>query len=318
MKSTVDKKKGSEAISELVHKTVDSGKKTATKAKNNVNALVEKAKNDSFQRKLKKLNPVFPDQYKSEDFHIPNMIVIVDDAVRRGIELCDGAIGWLGKEKDVEILYLYDEAIEFSGVQFVPSANCDAIYYVDSYDRNKFIRTDCIFQKAHEERLAELEHIAHCLGAKRCSIEITESNKDRNQKSKKASLSKSYNIPETTLTYESNENAEHLTESTGSTKRSGCSVIEFEGSSTPTMPTLKWFAHDDSIKHLIEMRCSGNNPAKTKTLTLSGSSYATMSQKTAYSIDNAINQIGSVGGQASMDSQAAKEHHSKLVFHIEF
>ena len=66
------------------------------------------------------------------------------------------------------------------------------------------------------------------------------------------------------------------------------------------------------------MRCSGNNPAKTKTLTLSGSSYATMSLKTAYSINNAISELGSVGGQASMDTQAEKEHHSKLVFHVEF
>lgn len=312
MKNSVDKKKSSEAISELVHKTVDSGKKTATKAKNNVNAIVEKAKNDSLQRKLKKLNPIFPEQYKSEDFHIPNMIVIVDDAVRRDIELCNGAIGWLSKEKEVEILYLYDEAIEFSGVQFVPSANCDAIYYVDSYDRNKFIRTDCIFQKAHEERLAELEHIAHSLGAKRCSIEITESSTDRNYKSKKVDVSESYHGVNST------ESAEQTIESTGSNQRSGCSVIEFEGSSTPKEPTLKWFAHDDSIKHLVEMRCSGDNTVKTKTIELSGSSSATMSQKTAYAIDNAISKIGSVGGQASMDSQAAKEHHSKLVFHIEF
>lgn len=318
MKETVDKKKSTEAISNFVHKTVDSGKKSAAKTRNNVSAFVEKTKNDRLQRKFKKLNPVFPEQYKSDAFHIPNMIVIVDDAVRRGIELCEGAIGWLGKERDVEILYLYDEAIQFSELQFIPSANCDAIYYVDSFDRNKFIRTDCIFQKAHEERIAELEHIAHCLGAKRCSIEITESDKDSNQKHKKASFSKSVAIPEINQTAETNENAEHSTESTGSSKRSGCSIIEFEGSSTPTLPTLKWFAHDDSIKHLIEMRCNGNNPAKTKTLTLSGSSYATMSLKTAYSINNAIGELGSVGGQASMDSQAEKEHHSKLVFHIEF
>lgn len=312
MKISFDKKKSAEAINGIVNSTVDLSKKTASKVKSNAESIVEKAKNDSIERKLKKLHPIFPEQYKSEDFHIPNMVIIVDDAVRRDEKLCEGAIGWLGKEKDMEILYLYDEAIEFSGLSFVPSPNCDSVYYIDTFDRNKFIRIDCIFQKAHEERLAELEHIAYSLGAKRCTIEINEKSADTNYKQIKVSASESYNGVDVS------ESTEQAQKTTDTNTRSGISVIEFSGSNTPKKPNLKWFAHDNGINGLIEMRCSGDNSVKTKTLKLSGSSSATMSQKAAYAIDVAVGKTANIGGQTSMDSQAAKEHHSELIFNIEF
>ena len=168
-------KKGAEAFSGLVRSTRDFGKKAADSAKNGVSAMVERSKSESYARRLKKYNPIFPEQYLSEGFNLPNMIMIVDDAVRRDIDVCEGAIGWLGKDSGMEVLYLYDEAVDFSGIQFVPMVTCDAVYYVDSFDRNRFIRTDCIFSKAHEERLAELKNIAYLLGARRCVIEIEES-----------------------------------------------------------------------------------------------------------------------------------------------
>lgn len=43
-----------------------------------------------------------------------------------------------------------------------------------------------------------------------------------------------------------------------------------------------------------------------------------MSQKTAYAIDGAIGKMGGTGGQVTMNSQAANEHHSKLIYSIEF
>jgi hypothetical protein len=43
-----------------------------------------------------------------------------------------------------------------------------------------------------------------------------------------------------------------------------------------------------------------------------------MSQKAAYAIDGAIGKLGGVKASSSMEAQAAKEHNSKLFFHIEF
>lgn len=153
MKITIDTKKGAEAVSNFLQKTSDFGKKTVSDVQAGANDLSEKMKQDSYQRRLKKYNPLFPDVYQSNTFTLPNMIMIRDDAERKGIDVCEGAIGWLGNESGMEVLYLYDEAVPTSGITFVPSADCDAIYYVDKFDRKKFIRTDYIFKLAHDERL---------------------------------------------------------------------------------------------------------------------------------------------------------------------
>ena len=162
----IDTKKSKEIVSELTKKASDTGKKAATGVAKSAKDLAEKAKNESYARRLKKYNPLFPDHYFSNDFNCPNLITIVDDAVRRDIDVCEGAIGWLSKGTEMEILHLYDEAVEMSGIKFIPTATCDAVYYVSSFDRNIFIRTDCIFSRAHEERMAELKNSAHSLGAK--------------------------------------------------------------------------------------------------------------------------------------------------------
>ena len=306
-----DKQKNKATISEIMKSTVNLGKKAAESTKTNVQALVEKTKNDNYMRRLKKYNPVFPDQYNSAEFNIPNMIMIVDDAVRRNIDVCVGSIGWLNSDSGVEVLYLYDEAVQDSGLQFLPTATCDAIYYVDSFDRNKFIRTDCIFSRAHEERIAELKNIAYCLGAKRCSIEIHESTKGSSVQKKDAALS------ENVKSLSNHETASLFCASQESTQRSGKVEIEFEGNNSPALPSLKWFANDDTIKNLIEFRCNGINTVNAETLELSGSSSATMSQKTACAIDNAVGAM-KLNGNSTMEAQAIRENHSKLYFSIEF
>ncbi len=314
MKLKVDTEKSSQAISKMVYKTADAGKKAIKSVQSGAKALSEKSKNDSYLRKLKKYNPLFADVYNSNTFTLPNMIMIVDDAVRRGIDVCEGAIGWTNKEGGMEVLYLYDEAVEMSGIQFVPTVTCDAVYYVDSFDRNKFIRTDCIFSKAHEERLAELKHIAYSLGAKSCSIEISESSTEVSLDKKKVDVKENVRVKGSFI---SNESKEQNLSFKGKNQRSGQIKIEFEGNNTPQQPQLKWFAHDENIKRLIEMRCESNNTIKCESLELSGASSATMSQKTAFAIDSTISKMGIKGGIA-METQATKESLSKLILDIEF
>lgn len=324
MKINFDLKKGAEVFEDVkqktsaaVQKTAEVGKKVATNVAENVQKSAlefsEKSKQDSYERRMKKYNPLFPEKFHSEEFNLPNMVVIVDDAVRRGIDVCEGAIGWLSNQNGMEVLHLYDEYIQQSGIQFVPAPICDAVYYVDRFDRNRFIQTECIFSKAHEERMAELKNIAYMLGAKSCSIEISESSLEvetsKNQFEVKAGT-KGINVSST-------ESAEQSSSYKGSAHRSGRIVAEFAGSSDVKRPDLKWFMHDDTIKKLIEIRCSDPKAIKSEMLILEGNASATMSQKTAYAIDNAISKIH-VGGKANMEGQATKENQSKLIFSIEF
>ena len=103
-------------------------------------------------------------------------------------------------------------------------------------------------------------------------------------------------------------------------ERNGISESIFRGSDNPKRPELKWFAHDENIKGLIEMRCNDINSIQTKTLKLSGSSSATMSKKVACAIDAAVGKFGgkaSVKGEGSMEAQASSESKSTLIFYFE-
>lgn len=304
-------KKFSETMQGFLHKASDFGKKVADNVQEGAKALSDKTKNDAYVRRMKKYNPLFPEQYHSEEFKLPNLVMIVDDAVRRNIDVCEGAIGWLDNESGVEILCLYDEYITQSGLSFVPTATCDAIYYVHPFDRMRFVRTDCVFSKAHEEKLAELEHIAYLLGAKNCSIEMVETAENFDKSSK------SVHSQQNLFGLSVNNSAERSSAHISIQQRSGKTTILFEGNVKPTQPQLKWFANDDTIKGLIEMRCSGNNSIMCKSLELYGSSSSTMSHKTACTIDNALKKYCSNSG-INMEQQATRENHSKLIFEIEF
>lgn len=307
MKKNDDGKKNAETMSSILHKATDISKKVADGVQKSAQVISDKTKSDMYIARMKKYNPLFPDQYKSESFSLPKIIKIVDGAARKNVDVCEGAIGWIENKTDIEVLCLYDEAIEMSNLKFVPSAVCGAFYYVDNYNNKKFIRTDCIFSKAHEEKLAELEYIAYSLGAKACSIEIVE------DRSESAVRRQSGGARVKIISSSSEMNMK----SKSSEHRSGKTTTIFEGSNTPTRPELKWFANDESIKQLIHMRCSGNNSVKTRTLELFGASSATMSQDTAHSLDVAIGKIsGKIGYE--MEKQAKKESCSRLIFDIEF
>ena len=102
-----------------------------------------------------------------------------------------------------------------------------------------------------------------------------------------------------------------------SSKNSGRISVEFEGTNTPIKPNLKWFAHDDNIKNLIDMRCSNSNSIKSKVLELSGVTSATMSQQTALAIDMIIKK-SKIKNKSATQNESQKEMQSKLIFAVEF
>ncbi|MBQ7391452.1 MAG: hypothetical protein IJV73_02100, partial [Clostridia bacterium] len=234
---------------------------------------------------------------------IPNIIKIVDDAVRRDIEVCKGAIGWIEQEKGVEILYLYDEWIDESEIQFLPFVKCDAVYCMDPFDRTKFINSESVFERANNEKIAELEHVAYCLGAKSCSIEIVEAN--TNAQSTKLHLG----IGISKITAKS----ENALQAKSQNAQSGKNTTYFEGHSNPQRPKLKWFAHDDNINNLIDMRCTDCASVKYKILEIKASNTVALSQKNACAIDNILK----IKGDMSLEKQANSEHSSKLIFEVE-
>ena len=291
----------------------------------------ETTKKTIHEQKLKHYNPLFKEEFKSKSYKLPNVIQIVDDAERRDIDVCEGAIGWTSKVNGVEVLYLYDEWIKESKIKFVPYVKVDAVYYMDNFDRNQFIITDRIFERSTNEKIAELERIAYCLGAKMCSIEMSEEDYSKTSSKMGTSVSREYAVKQRADNKKKSKEEEDSQNSkfksdivsvsmnsqidvSNSRLQSGRSVAHFEGSDNPTRPQLKWFAYDDNITGLIEMRCTDKNMLKCKTLHLKGSLSATMSRKTACAID----KILKIKGNISMEKQSIKEHSSTLIYEIEF
>lgn len=314
MANVVDKaaktgKKSMELTAKALAQTASGSKAVADKIAQGARDHSDKVKMDNYNKRMKKYNPLFPEEYCSEEFHVPNIIRIVDDAVRRDIDVCQGAIGWREKKKDTEVLFLYDEFVRDSGLIFVPNATCDEIYYMDAFDRKRFIKLDYIFQKAHEEKMAELEHIAYSLGAKKCIIELED--KEVNRDKKKRNLE----VKETKGDDSGTEGYSQETSSDSYRKRSSKTETVFEGNTMLAEPRLKWFAHDDNILNLIEWRFNGGNITTTKRL--SGAASATMSKIAAYNIDVAVAGMGINQGY-SMEDQSVKESQSKIVYRLEF
>ena len=306
-----NEKNSKKAFSDFLHKASDVSQKIAKEAYEGSKDVAKKIKENSDERKKEKLDPITQEDYNAETFHIPNVIKIVDDAVRRGVKFCEDAIAWRGKENNTEVLYLYDEAKDVCGLKFVPNFQCNAVYCVDPFDRKRFIRSDCIFSKAQEERLAELENIAYCLGAKRCSIELVASEAEKHAKSQ--ALNNVLAVAGKSATATASVSSE---QSVGQ-HNSGKAETAFEGHDHPTRPKLKWFAHDDTINNLIKMRCSAPSSIKQRTLSLAGSSSAAMTMQTAVAVDLLLKKAkGNIG--YTMEQQANKEISSRLIFEIEF
>ena len=312
MKIGFDKKKSTEALAGLVQNTVDAGKKLADNAKDGVASMVEKSKSDSLAKRIKKYNPLFPEEFRSEEFHLPKVIMIVDDVERRDIDVCQGAMGWRSQENKTEILWLYEKDWESTGIQFIPNASCNGVYYVDPFNANRYIHANQIFSKAQDEKVAELKHIANALGAKRCVIEIRESTEQANTQNRRADFGGFLKG------IRANGTAEEMQIEQGSTRNAFSDEAEFEGNPAPQRPNLKWFANTDSILMLIESRCNGENTIKKNTIKITGESVSTMSYDIASSIDAAMGKMTKAKIGTSMMSNASKENRSTLYFQIEF
>jgi hypothetical protein len=90
----IDLHKGVKNVGNALGKAAEVGKKAANDTLVSAQSLVSKAQEENRKALIKKYNPIFPEDYKKESFGIPNMVMIVDDVVRKGIDVCEGAIGW--------------------------------------------------------------------------------------------------------------------------------------------------------------------------------------------------------------------------------
>lgn len=342
-----EKKITKEKLSAFVTKATEKGKQAVADIQQSQQEWKEKKTVEKREKDIQKYRPLSLEEYKSADFRIPNIINIVNDTDVRNIKVCDGAIGWREYSNGEEVLNLYDEYINETGIKFLPSAQYRAIYCRDFNDKSKktFICIDNIFERTANEKIAELSNIAFCLGAKRCHIEIVQSRNEydgyeyessvglsmptfseqsSNEKENKEKTGEKKETVPNDFGASLNRSKSSSNTSTQSSKKWIC----FEGERAPEIPKLKWFKHDDNIRGLIDMRCGGKGNVKSIIMEIKCSQGATMSESTAVAIDGILSagiigkvaKLGNVGAKASTKYQTEhkKEMKSKLIFEIEF
>lgn len=275
----------------------------------------EMAAQAGMEARLRHYSPIFRDDYFDPEFDLPEIVVIVDGDQRKGIDVCEGAIGWLSKHKGTEVLHMYQEFVDESGLSFHPKPQHDAVYHVDTFDPVRFINLNDIFSTAHSDRITELRNIAYSLGAKSCKLESYESRKETTARKVKQAVRADKRVARAsagleTSTAEQNTQFEDIN-----------LVFEqlFSGSDKPQVPELKWFASDREVQSLIDMRCAedGANEIGIYRTQLEQSSSSTMDIQRANKIDGVLKDL-KISLKTTMESKCKAEARKRLCLTIEF
>lgn len=284
-----------------------------------------KAVVDVAQKGIEDLNefiykPVFPDEYNSPDYKIPKMIVIKDEASRKGIDVCKGAIGWAGKIGELEALCMYDDWAKTCGLSFVPAPSLDTAYYVHPFDSTKYVRVEDYTATMKKDMNAELADVAYCLGAKSYKIEHTEKKsrsfhvKGHSKNSGSAPLLVDGDPVQASLDGKGKV-------SFGYAHESECHEFlqqTFTGEAKASVPELRWYKDDSSVNQLIKTRCSeGMNVSKTYRCEITNTYSACVGMGLAKKLDSALAAI-KIGQKDKLQSELKKDSKMEYVYEVNF
>ena len=284
-----------------------------------------KAVVDVAQKGIEDLNefiykPVFPDEYNSPDYKIPKMIVIKDEASRKGIDVCKGAIGWADKIGELEALCMYDDWAKTCGLSFVPAPSLDTAYYVHPFDSTKYVRVEDYIATMKKDMNAELADVAYCLGAKSCKIERTEKKsrsfhvKGHNKNSGSAPLLVDGVPVQSSLEDKEKASFEYTDES----EWHESFQQTFAGEAKASAPELRWYKDDSSINQLIKTRCSeGMNVSKTYRYEITNTYSSCVGMGLAKKLDGTLAAI-KIGQKGKLQSDLKKDSKMEYVYEVNF
>ena len=284
-----------------------------------------KAVVDVAQKGIEDLNefiykPVFPDEYNSPDYKIPKMIVIKDEASRKGIDVCKGAIGWADKIGELEALCMYDDWAKTCGLSFMPTLTLDTAYYVHPFDSSKYVRVEDYITTMKKDMDAELADVAYCLGAKSYKIEHTEKKsrsfhvKGHSKNSGSAPLLVDGDPVQASLDGKGKV-------SFGYAHESECHEFlqqTFAGEAKASVPELRWYKDDSSVNQLIKTRCSeGMSVSKTYRCEITNTYSACVGMGLAKKLDGALAAI-KIGQKDKLQSELKKDSKMEYVYEVNF
>lgn len=278
------------------------GKAIATKQI--VGEKYEKAK---YEMDLKKYAPIFEEAIST--YEQPILLRVVKYDKRMEIEACKGAVGFEEKIKMEKVFHLYKETAGRQGIQLYPYVD-ETIYCKDPYENNKYIALDEYFDYIRKSKVAELEMIAQCLGAKYFKVTYNERKKSILKKDSKASAKII------------GGNKGEVKEASSSDEYSSIKIASestFDGTTEKIKPTLKYFRHEQNIIDLVNncLDVNSRNPLKKKVYQFECTTTKDMKENVAANID-AVLKVIKMNGNVSMMSEYQEQQRIVLEYTIEF
>lgn len=266
------------------------------------------------QRRLAKLNPVFPNDYLAEDYDRPDLIIIEDEDSRKGIEECEGAIGWLDNTGEIEVLHMYLEWVPNCGLEFSKKPDRDMAFYVDLCDPNRFIELESYASIARRDMNTELMDIAFCLGATECGLtyeETTAGTKKGRASGKALGKIKAGN----NIAASGSLEVENAFDSSVHT----VFYQTFTGVTEPHRPELRWYEGNLEVERLIKTALQGGTSEYQ--IEISETYRSALSRNLAGKLDaTLVNSFGKqyFKGALSLSDEYEKQMSKKFVYKVKF
>ena len=263
------------------------------------------------EKDLKTLRPIFEEDLEGPEFTMSKMIRVAEmDKKHAESEACNGSIGFWFEHKDMKVLNIYTDKADMYGLTYYPDRYSE-FYYVDPFDRDRYVALDDYFHYLKVARVNELQRIAQDLGAKHFRVTYKE---DNNSETEKYLKSKMTGAQKTVAASEAVE-AEHSISEKNSSTLEIAAEMECIGHD-PAEPKLVYFQKDDSIKNLIRLRMS-DNTIKHQKFTLSCSQSSGIRVNDAVKIDAAL-QAMKYTSNVSISSKVQSEARRYFEYEIDF
>ena len=275
--------------------------------KSGVVAIKDFTEEKSKINEYKTLQPIFPQTLNEGDFFLPKFIRVKERSKKYAeSEVCQNSIGHYSNQKDLKIVNIFKDSVDYFGISFYPDDSAE-FYYVDPSDRDRYIALDEYFGYLKVERINELQKIAHSLGAKYFKVTFKEEQTHFTEKKIKAGVNATRIV---------SANANHSSTEKKFNNIEIAAEMECEGHS-PTKPQLRYLQRDPNIQTLITLRMDEEAPISHQKYMLKMSNSSGIKVNDAVNIDAFLKSL-KYAGNTSVESEARNESRRYLEYEIYF
>ena len=310
---------GADAASDVAAKAIKQGGEFTNAAAEKIKQGAELAADaaDSAQDAFNKWwhQPIFEDNLSKDDTDwIPDMVYIRNQDDRNQIEGLSEAIGFDEDNAERPIVSLLRSYAKTIDINFYPTL-VEGVYYVDPFNRSRYIQLEQYFSVLEQERIEELIRVAQDLGASYIEIAYSKDNKQSKTSSRQANVEAKMKGVSANGDASGQQQATHSERSKMDIKKQ----MSLPGTELKE-PTLRHFKNDIEINSLIDRRLHKENAIKGDykcELSFNNSSGIKMSN--AANIEGALKKVGiKAKGKLKISEEVSREDSQRLRIYLKF